>query len=106
MAETTTVRVRVTQEDIDAGVRYDCCRCPVALALLAALPPTLSVVVWATGATLLALPRLHGVADVEFPRDVIDRIFEFDRGNGMTPFEFDLPLPTEPEVAVRVEGER
>ncbi len=104
MADTTTVRVRVTQEDIDEGVRGDCAGCPVARALLRTVPGILAAHV-STGHVDLEMYVAPDFVDIPLPSIAVTAIAEFDAGYPMSPFDFDLPLPTEPEVAARVEGE-
>ena len=93
MADTTTVRVRVTQDDIDAGVRCDCVRCPVALALMRAVPGCREALVDCArfDMDMVDGPNLY---DVPLPIEVVNAIADFDTGAGMSPFEFDLTLPT------------
>ena len=89
----TTIRVRVTQEDIDAGVRGDCTSCPVALALLRAVPGAYEAAVDGPHFDLAMVdgPNLY---DVPLPRRVAWAIARFDFSGTMSPFEFDLSLPT------------
>ena len=89
MAE-TTVRVRVTQEDIDAGVRGMCAGCPVALAVARAIPTATHVGIWA-GAGILEFP--DRIVDFELGELPTVAIAGFDEFGTMSPFEFDLPLP-------------
>ena len=105
MADTTTVRVRVTQDDIDAGVRGDCTSCPVARAVARVVPAGWLVDVGLSTVAIFKPGRLLAAMDFHLPDDVVERITRFDEQGEMEPFEFDLPLPTEPEVAASVEGD-
>lgn len=93
MADTTTVRVRVTQDDIDAGVRVSCNRCPVARALKRAVPGCAEAMTDGVRVDLCMLGDDPNVYNLSLPIEATDAIAEFDRGNGMSPFEFDLSLP-------------
>ena len=105
MAEPRTVRVRVTQEDIDAGVRGDCASCPVARAVARIAPTGWLVDVGLSTVAIFKPGRLLQAMDFHLPDDVVAAITRFDEQGEMSPFEFDLPLPTEPEVAASVEGQ-
>mgnify|MGYP007031251264 CR=1 FL=1 len=102
MAE-QTVKVRVTQDDIDAGVRDDCNLCPVALAAMRAVPQAKMAAV--TYADVRLVMGASQIVTAKLPDRAILAIVEFDSSGAMEPFEFDLPLPIEPEVAASVEGE-
>ncbi len=87
-----TVRVRVTQEDIDAGERADCVRCPVARAVCRDVPGAINA--WVNyGFVEVVVPPGRVVRDV-LPDRAILAIVEFDSSGVMEPFEFDLTLPT------------
>ena len=98
------MRVRVTQEDIDAGERADCVRCPVARAVCRDVPGAVDAWVGYGNIDVVVLPDVV-VRRARTPDHVVLAIVEFDSSGVMEPFEFDLSLPTEPEVAARVEGE-
>lgn len=87
-----TVRVRVTQEDIDAGVRDDCNRCPLALAVMRAVPQAKMAVV--TYASVKLVMDATTLVTAKLPDRATLAIVEFDSSGTMSPFEFDLPLPT------------
>jgi hypothetical protein len=82
-----TIRVRVTQEDIDAGERSDCGRCPVARAACRAVPGAVNV--WVNYGFVEI-----GAMRADLPIAAVDAIIEFDLSGVMEPFEFDLTLPT------------
>jgi hypothetical protein len=71
--------IQVTQADIDAGVRKECTRCPVALAIQRNVGCVVEV-------------GRYGIyfsgKMVMIPNNVAKRISIFDSGGGMTPFEF------------------
>ena len=85
--------IEVTQEDIDRGEIYACQNCPVALAFQRA-----------TGCHNLYVGQTHFYPDEPFsgskkirsrrlPESVIDKIDEFDDGEGMEPFSFPIDIP-------------
>lgn len=94
MADTTTVRVRVTQEDIDAGVPSDGCNCPIALAIGRVLPNGYCVDVGVTTVAVFHSERKLDYVEVALPYEAHAAILDFDFSDFMEPFEFDLSLPT------------
>ncbi len=85
----TIVRIDVTAEDIARGSRCVATGCPVALAFHRQLPKENVAVV----ATTLAYYGPHDSRlPLRFPPATADRIREFDRGNGMEPFSFDVEI--------------
>lgn len=81
------MKVEVTQADIDAGIRKECMKCPVALAVKR-LYPDREVKV---GITRLYL-KLHGIASCyRIPKEIAVKIARFDDGAKMVPMEFEAP---------------
>jgi len=79
------MKIYVTQDHINRGLKSDCARCPVALALGEALnlPHNRISVdpdeIWVGG---------EGV--IETPPEVANFVYDFDEGKLVHPFEFDL----------------
>lgn len=84
------MKIEVTQEDIEKGKRGSKCYCPIALALMRA-QPTRCVSVGAL-TVALDLPRVC----LNLPHRVRCWIYDFDSGEAVAPFEFDLDLPEKP----------
>lgn len=81
----------VSQDKIDQGVRGDCSKCPVALAILAELPPGWSVSVDPMGSDFFH-NGWRSVGRLRNPEEVFDFIVAFDTPeNTVAPFSFDLP---------------
>jgi hypothetical protein len=84
---TFKLRVFVSQSDISHGIRHDCRRCPVALAVRRAW--------WRKFRQVARLSldayeiRLNG-ATIELPVAVSNKIFQFDKGYPIRPFRFTL----------------
>lgn len=91
--------IHVTAEDIVEGVKQDCSRCPVALAIrraagaasvdVSAAPgPRISPIQWETEIYLSA--RLVPSIQIALPGAVVARIEAYDATGVMEPFEFEL----------------
>jgi hypothetical protein len=78
------VHVSVTADDIDNGIRRDCWKCPVALALWRA-----TGVKWKVN-NYIAFPLGDWDRQVHFPSKVIKFIAEFDAHTFPRPMEFDI----------------
>jgi hypothetical protein len=88
------ITVSVTHDDIAKGVAADCHLCPVARAVIRALPgvPELSVGsmwLYRDGAPL------RGQQMCSLPLAAVDWIEEFDGHNPVEPFEFVLDVPAD-----------
>lgn len=85
------VTVDVTQQDIDAGERYQCDRCPVALALTRTLPGAFVEV----GNNYIRLRRFSESHSnyLTTPDAVEGFIVAFDSGQPVDPFAFALDIP-------------
>lgn len=75
--------INVTDECIKRGLRVDCGRCPVAIALQATFGPVVSV-----GWDLI---NVNGSV-IDTPKVVRDFIHRFDMGHEVAPFSFILDL--------------
>jgi hypothetical protein len=94
----TEVTVAVTQDHISRGTPSDCGRCPVALALLDAMPGAyLAEVCWAG-------PDARAWATVWLPRGTLTGwlgeaagpfIHDYDFGDPVEPFTFTMHIPEE-----------
>lgn len=76
--------IDVTEDDIRRGFRMDCHECPIALAISRATGQVVHVE--QNGVVTL----LGSDECVDLPGDVIDRILEYDDGEPMEPFSFEL----------------
>ncbi len=85
----TEITVTVTQEHIDRGRRRGCSDCPVALAILAAVPGLSGVDVMNPdlGYTLL-FDGSGGASTLKLPQPACDFIYRFDAGLDVSPFTF------------------
>ena len=77
--------IKVTQEHIDSGLRAVACLCPVALAMKDTTGDT-----WTVGCQKASAA---GVSRITLPQPVRDFIVDFDVGNPVQPFDFDIPKP-------------
>lgn len=78
------MKIEVTQEDIDKGERGSCSGCPVALAMKRAL-----------GVQTLLVEDDAAWTNMEeylLPDPVPDFIGDFDTGEPVKPFTFELPI--------------
>lgn len=80
------IRIEVTAEDIEQGVRNDCSFCPVARAIYRALNNPDCVVF----VTSRCVTGNNGFA--ELPDSAQSAIESFDRFGCMEPFDFELEL--------------
>ena len=83
--------IEVTAEDIKAGKRHDCSRCPVALAL-----NRFTGRVWVVGGDGASL--IHsGIQSIRlhFPDTVARWIVMFDDFGRVAPFKFTVKIPKE-----------
>jgi hypothetical protein len=83
-----TVRVEVTDKDIESGVPCDGHDCPVSLAMFRATGLTWFV----TGPVAHRGTKRNGVT-VRLPHGVADWVSAFDRKDEVRPFAFDLDVP-------------
>jgi hypothetical protein len=92
----TEVTVNVTQEHIDRGERNACAKCPVALALLAAIPGAgMSDVYWGgaddehvDACAIVWIDGKRKALHLQLPQEASAFIAEFDDGLPVTPFTF------------------
>ena len=80
----STITVHVTQQDIDAGERGKCGRCPVALALNRHIAPEQAIVLGRRWQVMDAEP----VVRYRLPLRASVWIFDFDEGLPVAPFTF------------------
>jgi len=80
--------VRVTAGHIAKGTRSDPCACPVAHAVMDALPSPCEVDLYV--GRIYIRPDAGDLVIVEQPASVIDFIEAFDDGQPVQPFEFTL----------------
>jgi hypothetical protein len=79
------MKIVVTQEHIDRGIREECRACPIALAIMEALG-------WTDGVKVEN--DLVFVANAEYPLPTEAQVFVFNFDNGLEviPFEFELEV--------------
>ncbi len=85
-----TMRITVTQEDIDNGRRCDPDCCPVGRALSRAGLIHYGVI---GSAVMIKDGQAHAMA-LPLPAPVRDWILDFDGSRAVEPFSFELPVPT------------
>lgn len=93
------IKIQVTQEDINKGISGNCTECPIALAVLRALPHFQMVRVghdmihcWVF-AEDKEKGRWHynaGNRTYDIPREAQDFIRDYDRDRPVEPFEFEI----------------
>ena len=97
----TRVKVHLTQHHISRGVANDCDSCPVALAIMGALPGVSRVDVGEAGMDLhnrMVTRFYRGPRDaigtaVYTPKAVVNFVKAFDDGHEVEPFTFTLRVP-------------
>lgn len=87
MTGSATVTVSVTQEHIDHGERMRCNRCPVALAIMDAIPDVSNANVDTLGWAALHYGGSH-FAGMALPPEVTDFVLAFDARRPVSPFTF------------------
>ena len=88
---TDSVRITVTQADIDAGVREDCHNCPIARAVKRAFPGASNVTVEG----MICFDHGQQTFDCVLPPVADDFIDRFDNGLQVAPFGFDAEFNIE-----------
>lgn len=93
------VKVPVTQEHIDKGLRQDCARCPAAVGLTAVLKEGVGVAITNTSVRWWAPhgrpARSYDSGRADTPPSVQKFIWAFDKGRKVEPFTFSVELPQE-----------
>ena len=83
------MKVRVTQEDIDLGIRSNPCYCPIARALVRKLSGKMVMV----NHKAVTIGDIHGgFVGRRLPRVARQFIHKFDTNNEVSPFEFELDI--------------
>lgn len=77
--------IHVTQEDIDKGVRRECGKCPIALAVSRAFGKPIRV-----GAFLVQFFSANMGASVDLPPEALAFRKAFDNGLPVQPFSFEV----------------
>ena len=80
------IKINVRQEHIDSGEPEDAESCAITLALCDAFPEAENISVDGE------IASIHGMNDIELPYEVQDFILEFDKGEWVQPFEFELEI--------------
>lgn len=78
------MKIQVTQEDINNGMRRNGNKCPVTLAIKRAT----GIALVSSGLTIC----VYGRRELIPPVAVTEFIEQFDAGNPVSPFEFNLPI--------------
>lgn len=89
-----SLKVEVTQKDIDIGLRGDCSQCPVALAVSRAL--IAAGLEYGVGVDELNIKLFrHGmlVHTIRTPKEVAEFIEDFDSRYSVEPFLFEIEVP-------------
>lgn len=85
------VKIQVTQEDINNGIKFKCESCPVALAIKRLLKPNVKVLV---GDIISFMTNDSSEwKDVVTPERVWDFLVQFDNKRPVQPFSFELDIP-------------
>ena len=83
-----TVTIKVTQSDIDCGIKHNCKHCPVASALRRAFPGhRVDTLTRTTELVSYSEPQLR--MTIPHPLEVQDWIIAFDNGDKMKPIDFE-----------------
>ncbi len=85
------MQITVTQQDINFGVQGGRCTCPVAVAIRRILAAPYYVLVY--GKISLRRPSSRITKRIDIPDSVRTFVTEFDRGNPVQPFDFDIEIP-------------
>ena len=89
------MRIKVTPEHINKGIGRHCLYCPMALAMRDA---GLDVEVIQSGRVSIRPEGWLSPYLARLPKVACDFIIDFDCGESVGPFEFELELPTEEEM--------
>lgn len=89
------VRIEVTQEDIDAGVKGSCSQCPIGRAFERALGPGFGIQYGSQGVNLLHSDSVYKQATLAtaLPRECRNFVMDFDAGLMVRPFNFSVAIP-------------
>ena len=82
------LRIEVTQEDIDGGMRRSCGGCPIALAVRRALGPSHAAYVSAGAIDVFAGPPQKHLASYDLPNAAYTFVLDFDNRLYVQPFRF------------------
>lgn len=80
------MKIEVTQEDIDHGIKGDCDLCPIARAVHRHIPTA------RVGITVIRLNRMS-FSCIDLPEEARNFIHLFDHGMKVIPFEFEVEVP-------------
>ena len=86
------VQIEVTQAHIDRGVREECYKCPVSLAIGDRLNESSFAEVFHEEVSIWGNDT-GGYDDIPFPENVSRRIYVYDNEYIMFPFTFTLDIP-------------
>lgn len=84
------MKIEVTQEDIERGTRGHCALCPVARAVKRAMR---TEDVWADGVAIVLTRHGDNRLFLDTPDEAICFMEEFDAGEPVEPFSFELEAP-------------
>jgi hypothetical protein len=89
------VTITVTQDHINEGWPCNCGRCPVALALIAAIPGAGLADVWVEddeARAVIWLDDERSTLNLRLPAEAHDFIAAFDGGSPVSPFAFEAEV--------------
>jgi hypothetical protein len=86
MAAPTSMKISITQSDIDMGERHHSRFCPVSLAASRAFRRDIRV----SWTRAWGNPHIEPAICFALPEKVKDFVLSFDRGDQVEPFEFDI----------------
>jgi hypothetical protein len=81
------MKIEVTQQNINDGRKHNCTSCPIALAIYQATGEEAAVSCFRTYLG-------EDCAGIALPSSAALFIERFDAGKSVSPFSFDLPIPT------------
>lgn len=83
------MKVSVTQAHIDRGIASDCGKCPIALALEDCGMEQVKIMDEADEISFFN-PKLSRTVRLMAPSNIYDFVVEFDCGQSVLPFEFEI----------------
>ncbi len=84
------MKIKVTQEDIDRGIRCSTAHCPIVFAIRRETGNSASV--------HLPVVYINGLDVADLPLSAMQFVVAFDRGQPVEPFEFEFEFEFEMEI--------
>ena len=89
-----TIRIQVTENDIDSGAQDSPTDCPIARALRRACPNSQFVYVGDDFASLNRIPcELSNCKQIDLPEVAREFVRQFDKGGDVEPISFEMQIP-------------